>query len=75
MQEKIYEYVDTQMPIERYFITANEQTQRSKNTYGVNCPNCKSNNIFMQAKQTRSADETKTKFYTCLDCNYTWKLG
>ena len=75
MQEEIYEYVDKLLPIEQYLITENKNMQMSKNTAGVKCPNCGSENIFVRAKQMRSADETKTKFYTCIDCHFTWKLG
>ena len=48
---------------------------RVKNTVGVNCKTCKSDNIYVVSKQLRSADEATTKIYTCLDCGYTWRVG
>jgi DNA-directed RNA polymerase subunit M/transcription elongation factor TFIIS len=44
-----------------------------KNTYGVKCPNCGSENVHVEQKQIRSADEGATNFYDCLDCHHKWK--
>ena len=37
------------------------------------CGKCKSNMIFSEQKQTRSADEPMTTFLTCQECNNKWK--
>lgn len=37
------------------------------------CGKCKSNKIFSEQKQTRSADEPMTTFLTCQDCGNKWK--
>lgn len=47
--------------------------QLIKNTYGVKCPQCKSENVHVEQVQIRSADEGATNFYECLDCHYKWK--
>ena len=39
-----------------------------KNTSGVVCSNCGSENLHVELKQTRSADEEATSIYKCLDC-------
>lgn len=45
------------------------------NETSVKCPECGSNNINVKSQQTRSADEATTKFYTCLDCKYRWRIN
>ena len=37
------------------------------------CPKCHSKNVNVKTKQTRSADEGATNFYTCIDCGYVWR--
>lgn len=44
-----------------------------KNTVGIKCPRCKSENVNVYEKQTRSSDEAKSKFYTCIDCGNKWR--
>ena len=54
-----------------------------KNTYiatlikncDVKCPKCKHENVNRITKQTRSADEGATDFYTCLDCHHKWRIN
>lgn len=41
----------------------------------VKCKRCKHENVNLQTKQVRSADEGATDFYTCLDCGYKWKVN
>ncbi|WP_188680427.1 transcription factor S [Thermogymnomonas acidicola] len=37
------------------------------------CPKCKHRGAYYLLKQTRSADEPETKFYTCASCGYRWR--
>ena len=37
------------------------------------CKKCNSKNVHVMSKQTRSADEGTTLFFTCLDCGYVWR--
>ena len=37
------------------------------------CPKCKHKGAYYLLKQTRSADEPETKFYTCEACAYRWR--
>jgi DNA-directed RNA polymerase subunit M/transcription elongation factor TFIIS len=46
-----------------------------KNTSGIVCRKCKSDNVNVRLVQTRSADEAPTQFYTCLNCNNRWKTN
>ena len=49
-------------------------TKKIKNTFGIKCKQCGSENIYMESKQTRSADEATTKIYECLDCGNMWRV-
>jgi len=39
------------------------------------CKKCKSNAITVEQKQTRSADEGATVFFTCTACGSRWKIS
>ena len=43
----------------------------------ISCFTCGSSKVFQQHKQTRSADEATTIFYTCAnkDCRKRWRVG
>lgn len=48
------------------------------NTYPVIdmvCPKCKNKQAYFWTLQTRSSDESETKFYKCtnIKCNHTWR--
>lgn len=40
----------------------------------VPCPKCGKTNTNVELKQTRSADEAMTPFYTCFNCGNTWMV-
>ena len=44
-----------------------------KNTVGIKCPRCKSENVNVFEKQVRSGDEAKSRFYTCIECGNKWR--
>lgn len=46
-----------------------------KNTVGIKCERCGSDNVNVFHKQMRSADEATSKFYTCLNCGNKWRVG
>lgn len=37
------------------------------------CKKCKHNEAYFWTSQTRSADESETKFYRCKKCQQTWR--
>ncbi len=37
------------------------------------CPKCRHMGAYYLLKQTRSADEPETKFYTCESCGHRWR--
>ena len=39
----------------------------------IKCPTCKNNKAYFWTMQTRSSDESETKFYKCTKCKYTWR--
>lgn len=38
------------------------------------CPNCKHKEAYFWTMQTRSSDESETKFYKCVKCEHTWRV-
>ena len=45
-----------------------------KNTVGIRCRKCGSDDINCESRQMRSADEATTKIYTCLNCGNKWRV-
>lgn len=45
-----------------------------KNTVEIICSRCKSDNVYVESRQVRSADEAMTKFYECLHCGNRWRV-
>jgi transcription factor S len=40
----------------------------------IKCPQCKYKKAYFWTMQTRSGDESETKFYKCTDCKHTWRV-
>ena len=72
LQKYLNEIIDEQIPIER-FVAAGINEKLIKNTYGVKCPKCGSEDVNEQEMQTRSADEASTKLFNCLRCGNRWR--
>ena len=50
--------------------------EKESSTYPIvdnKCPKCKNAKSFFWTKQTRSSDESETKFYKCTKCDHTWR--
>jgi len=41
-------------------------------TYAV-CPKCGHNEAYFWSAQTRSSDESETRFFRCTKCQHTWR--
>jgi DNA-directed RNA polymerase subunit M len=39
----------------------------------MTCPECKNKKAYFWTMQTRSSDESETKFYKCTKCKHTWR--
>lgn len=39
----------------------------------MDCPKCKNKQAYFWTTQTRSSDESETKFYKCTKCAHTWR--
>ncbi|SFR42471.1 transcription factor S [Halogeometricum limi] len=42
-------------------------------TTTVKCPNCGHDKARYEMKQIRSADESETRFFTCVECDHKWR--
>lgn len=40
----------------------------------MKCQKCKSKKAYFWTQQTRSSDESETKFYKCVECGYSWRV-
>jgi transcription factor S len=40
----------------------------------IKCLECKNKKAFFWTLQTRSSDESETKFYRCTKCEHTWRV-
>jgi len=39
------------------------------------CPECKHDEAYYRLQQTRSADESETRFFTCASCEHEWRVN
>lgn len=72
IQKKINNKIDNLINITLY--KTEKINVMIKNTVGIVCKKCKSDNVNVYVKQTRSSDEASSKFYTCLNCGNKWKV-
>ena len=73
IQQKINEDIDQMIDVSLY--KTQETSVMIKNTVGIKCKVCGSDNVNLFTKQTRSADEASSRFYTCLNCGNKWRVG
>ena len=57
----------------RFFFEITKDLRTVKVESWVQCKRCKSREVETETRQTRSADEGETTFYTCKSCNFQWK--
>ena len=74
LQKAINAVVDKILPVET-FLDANKIATKVKNTFGIMCPKCKSENVYEKALQLRSSDEISSLIYECLNCGHKWRIG
>lgn len=73
LQNIVNKFLDEHIDLEMYKHV--EESTLIKNTVGVKCKHCGSENIYVFSKQVRSADEATSKFYTCIDCGNKWRVN
>ena len=52
----------------------NEEASATNPVVQINCPKCKHKEAYFWTSQTRSSDESETKFYRCTKCKHTWRV-
>jgi len=52
----------------------NEDSDNTYPTVQMDCPKCDSKKAYFWTTQTRSGDESETKFYKCVKCKHTWRV-
>ncbi len=72
LQDAINEDLRKTIPLEAFI---QEKIQLMvKNTVGIRCKKCGSDDVFCESRQIRSADEATSKIYTCLNCGNKWRV-
>ncbi|KAH0573463.1 Transcription elongation factor SII [Spironucleus salmonicida] len=69
------EYEKNQRAIATEDILASKDLGRYVVETGIKCKKCEKKTVTRQEKQSRSADEATTIFYTCSSCGYKWSVN
>ena len=51
----------------------NEKEETVYPVVEIDCPKCKNKKAYFWTTQTRSSDESETKFYRCTKCSHAWR--
>ncbi len=51
----------------------NEEADNILPVVEMECPKCKNKKAYFWTTQTRSSDESETKFYRCTKCKHSWR--
>jgi DNA-directed RNA polymerase subunit M len=54
-------------------IDVSDAEDRGLPTTTVHCPNCGHDEAYWYMQQIRSADESETRFFVCLECEQKWR--
>ncbi len=52
----------------------NESKMNTRPIVEIKCSSCKNKEAYFWTMQTRSSDESETKFYKCTKCEHTWRV-
>ncbi|MFW6230513.1 MAG: transcription factor S [Nanoarchaeota archaeon] len=66
VKEAVTEKKDIEIIDEKNSVEANPLVE-------VDCPKCGHNQAYFWLEQTRSGDESETKFFKCEKCKHTWR--
>ncbi|MFC7231700.1 transcription factor S [Saliphagus sp. GCM10025308] len=65
------EYVVTEDQEATEVIESSDETSLPKTE--ARCPECGHDQAYWYLQQTRSADESETRFFICAECEYKWR--
>ena len=72
IQSAINQYLYENVPISAFIQEV--VNVKVRNTVGIKCKKCQSDNVYSESRQTRAGDEAMTIFYECLNCGNKWKV-
>ncbi len=59
---------------EKETVAVVKQSDEVNPVVDMKCPKCKNKKCYFWTQQTRSADESETKFYKCVKCAHIWRV-
>jgi DNA-directed RNA polymerase subunit M len=66
--------VAEKIPKKEDIAVINEEAESTYPVIDMDCPKCKHKKAHFWSMQTRSSDESETKFYKCVKCKHTWRI-
>ena len=67
--DRLKESVDNSKEIE----VVDDESGETNPLVEIDCPKCNNNQAYFWLEQTRSGDESETKFYKCQKCKHIWR--
>ena len=55
-------------------VVINEEDSNFLPVTNAECPKCNNKEAYFWTLQTRSSDESETKFFRCTKCKHTWRV-
>ena|SRR3989338_3391997 len=71
--KKIKIEVSEKMEKKEEVVVVKEDAANINPEVDMTCPQCKNKKAYFWTMQTRSSDESETKFYKCTKCKHTWR--
>lgn len=75
IQDNINKIADKICSMEDFKEQGEYETMINNTPDDIICKKCGFSGVYLREYQSRSADETGTKVFTCLRCHYKWRQG
>ena len=73
INKKLKIEVSEKIDVKNTITVIDEKASNTNPEIEMTCPECKNKKAYFWTLQTRSSDESETKFYKCTKCNHTWR--